>query len=80
MPALDVEYFDRVGCICIEDIDIVFSVVYQEDVLTDGLNVLHFMTLDPVDERWRGILLVQVLKVPHLLQVGLTHHLVGILC
>ena len=30
LTALDVEYFDRVRCICIKDIDIVFSVIDEK--------------------------------------------------
>ena len=80
MTALDVEYFDRVGCISIKDIDIVFSVIDEKETITYSLNMLHFVTFNPVDVSWRSILSVQVIEVPYLLQVSLPHDLTGILC
>ena len=79
MTALDVEYFDWVGCVCIEDIDIVFSVIDEKEVIAYGLNMLYFVSFNPMDVRWRSILSVQVLEIPHLLQVGLSHDFIGIL-
>ena len=67
LTALDVEYFDWVRCICIEDINIVFSIIDEKEVIAYGLNMLYFVTFNPMNVRWRSILSVQVLEIPHLL-------------
>ena len=66
----------RIRLVSAIDVNVVLLVIDDKNVLTDSLDVLDLMTLDPMHVRWCFIGLVQVLEAPDLPEVLLPHHLI----
>ena len=79
LPALNVEGLDRVGGVGAEDVYVVLLVVHEEDVFSDGLDVLHLVAFDPMNVCRCLVFLVKVLKFPDVSEVFVADELVGVL-
>ena len=76
LAALDVKMHHWIRLVSAIDVNVVLLVIDDENVLTDSLDVLDLMTLDPMHVCWCLIGLVQVLEAPDLPEVLLPHHLI----
>ena len=67
LPSLDVQGLQDLGRLSPVDVDVVLSIVSQQERLANHTNMLDLDVLDPVDVGRCGIWLVQVLKGPNIL-------------